>query len=164
MSAQFSLQVADWIKKAQMKEDLVIQDVVTALAADIVMNTPVDTGILRGAWQIGIGTIPTTTPFRLDKSGLGTLQSINGDALKIKAGDVVYLANNVVYAGMVEFGGWAPPKFTPGVPHKDRRPGMKGVMSIRTNPTGYSIQAPTGMVRTAIARISAAFEQRVAQL
>jgi hypothetical protein len=160
MSGPFSLAIGKFIKTCDMKAASVIQGVVQTLGQDVVMATPRDTGLLRGAWQIGINQVPTGTPMRIDPGGLSTLQSINGDSLAIKAGDTVYLVNNTVYANMVEFGGWRPPQFTPGMPHKykgDKAP------RVRTTPEGFSLQAPAGMARIAVARLQATFDARVAE-
>ena len=159
MSGDFTLAIGRFCQSVPMKAASVVQGVVQQLGQDVVLATPANTGLLRGAWQIGINSVPESSPVRLDKSGLGTLQSINGDSLKIKAGDVVYLANNTVYANMVEFGGWVPPKYMPGIPHK-----YKGdtVAKIRTNMDGFSLMAPTGMARIAVTRLHATFDKVVA--
>ncbi len=158
--SDFSVNVRQWCQSTNAKADTVLRDIVMELANDIVMNTPVDTGMLRGSWQVGIGTAPEGDIVANDPDGSSTLQAIRNGLSPAKMGDVVYLANNMLYAGMVEFGGWLPPQFTPGMPHKY---GRDKVARVRTTNQGYSNQAPAGMVRVAIARVSSAFEEVVAK-
>lgn len=159
MSGEFTLAIGQFIKTCDMKAASVIQGVVQTLGQDAVMATPRETGLLRGAWQIGINQIPTASPMRIDPGGLSTLQSINSDSLAIKAGDIVYVVNNTVYANMVEFGGWRPPAFTPGVAHSYKKGDPPRV---RTTGEGFSLQAPAGMARIAVSRLQAEFDSRVA--
>ncbi len=74
------------------------------LYAEIVKRTPVDTGLARGNWRIGIGTIPQGTVERTNKSGSKTAEEINKVPTKVKESTVVYIVNNLVYIWPLERG------------------------------------------------------------
>lgn len=152
--------VRQWCQATNQKADTVLREIVLEVATDVVMTTPVDQGFLRGNWQVGINNPPAGETGIMDPIGQETLNKIKAETMPAKMGDIVYIANNMPYAGMVEFGGWLPPQFTPGMPHKYRR---DKTPRVRTTNAGYSIQAPEGMVRVAIANITSNFEAVVAR-
>jgi len=101
------------------------------LFSAVVMETPVDKGVLRNNWFAGIGQGSTETTDSSDPSGQGTISRINN---VLRGTDVfrdVFLTNNLPYAPVVEFGDYPdPPK------------GGQGKTS-----GGFSLKAPEGMVR-----------------
>jgi hypothetical protein len=118
------------------------------LFAGVIKRTPVDTGVARGGWQIGIST-PAT--------GVGSKeQGVMGDfsgptytmGLSKLAGlgpfAIVYITNAVSYVAVLDQGLFDPAN--PG-PSKDPRPGRHGRVLVSG---GYSIQAPAGMVDVTI--------------
>lgn len=134
-------------------EERAIPDAVAKISLDafseIVKRTPVDTGRARGNWQVGIGTAPSGTLARRDKSGAS---ATNDAAIRIIGArlprfPVVYITNNLDYVPVLERGGFKPPN--PG-PSKDKRKGRKGRVLVAD---GYSVQAPRGMVAVTAERL-----------
>lgn len=101
------------------------------LFSAIVLETPVDKGVLRNNWFAAMGAGSTETTDSEDRSGNSTIQRIkqvlDGTDLSID----IFLTNNLPYAPVVEFGGY------PNPPE-----GGKGLTS-----GGFSRKAPEGMVR-----------------
>lgn len=70
----------------------------------VVMKSPVDTGRFKGNWQVAIGTIPAGVLNVEDKSGAATIAKVQAEVLGLKAGQTIYLVNNLVYALPLEYG------------------------------------------------------------
>lgn len=78
----------------------------TAGAVDqtVVLATPVDTGRARANWQVGIGSPVKQATDETDPNGQPTI-SRNGSRISSrKAGDTIYLSNNVAYIGYLNQG------------------------------------------------------------
>lgn len=71
---------------------------------DIIMDTPVDTGRLRGNWQVGIGQKTEGQLSLFDQGGGVTVSRIYGKLIEISYDDVVVFYNNLPYAYPIEFG------------------------------------------------------------
>ena len=91
-SASFRLDIQKWVEKAGDRADLVVRETALNLFTKIKFKTPVDTGRLRAAWGVGVNVVP--------KGG----NDFAATLATAKAGDRIYLANNVEYAVFVEFG------------------------------------------------------------
>ena len=103
-----------------------------------VMGTPVDTGRLRGNWQMTLGAPAAGVTNLLDKAGTIVTATI---AQKVGGvGKVNYLVNNLPYAEVAEYGGWNGP-------------------TDKVTESGFSTQAPEGMVRINFIRIKSIIEQ-----
>ena len=106
--------------------------VILELSGRVIKRTPVDKGHHQGAWQTTTGK-PATSD--IDRKG----SDANAELSTVVAGsavtETVYLSNLGPAITMLEYGGW------PKNPKK------------QTGKTagGFSIQAPRGMVRVAIA-------------
>lgn len=89
--------------------DRLVGDTVYSLARDILVGvdqeSPVDTGLFRGNWQAGVGTVPTAPLQRLAPGGesLGTELS-KLDAIESAPYSVVTIANNLPYAEALNSG------------------------------------------------------------
>lgn len=101
------------------------------LFAAVVMETPVDKGVLRNNWFASIGRGSTDTTSSSDPSGANTLAKIQAILQGVDLDRDVFLTNNLPYAAVVEFGGY--PKSPSGGAGKTSG--------------GYSLKAPEGMVR-----------------
>lgn len=71
---------------------------------DIIMDTPVDTGRLRGNWQCGIGQKTEGQLSVFDKSGGVTIARITSILSQLNKNDVAIFYNNLPYAYPIEFG------------------------------------------------------------
>lgn len=101
------------------------------LFSAIVMETPVDKGVLRNNWFADIGKGSTEVTDSPDTTGDGTIARIRRVLAGTDLARDVFLTNNLKYAAPIEFGGYPdPPK------------GGEGKTS-----GGYSLKAPEGMVR-----------------
>lgn len=142
--------LAKVLKWATVDEVIRIQKKLTLdVLLGVIMNTPVDLGIARGGWRIGVSTPDDTVDDRSDISGNKVMQEEPPKLDALKKLDVVYVTNNVQYITVLDQGGFIPTD--PG-PSKDPRPGRKGKILVRG---GYSVQAPNGMVDITIEQVAA---------
>jgi len=106
-------------KEARVKLETAAREVLQDLALEVVERTPVDTGFLRGNWQVSINAPPPNT--LVDRgdpettySGSGkfppvapqTVNRVSADISKLKPqnGDTLYFFNNARYASIIENG------------------------------------------------------------
>lgn len=131
----FSETVASFSRQTSQKVDRVRRVVTLKLLGSVVMNTPVDTGRLRGNWRPSGGSPLTETTAREDKAGDAVLREIEA-LTSVSTGDnSVFLTNNLPYAGVAEYGGWHGP-------------------TEKVTDEGYSRQSPAGMVRKNVVRFN----------
>lgn len=131
MKSQFSDQVRAFTIKCGIVTDQAVRKIVFDLFARVIRKTPVDTGMLRANWQIGIDSRPS-----------GTLANTGGKQVpavsEIKAGGHVYVVNNLPYAPTVELGLYR---------------NFFKVPTAKVTAEGFSTQAPAGMARISVAEI-----------
>lgn len=113
----------------------------------IVLRTPVDTGRARGNWQVSLGGSVEGEKQVPDPVGEGRALIDGGVAADPFVN--IWIQNNVGYINILEHGGFDPPN--PG-PSKDRRKGRKGKVLVSS---GFSVQAPNGMVQVTLDELSA---------
>ena len=104
MARTFSLDIAAFVAKAGDRADLVVRKVALDMFSKIVVKTPVDTGRARGHWTAGVNNAPSGLTGRLDKSGAGAIAGIAATVSTARAGDRIYLANNLPYILKLEYG------------------------------------------------------------
>lgn len=80
------------------------QATVTEAGNRLVDRTPVDTGLLRGNWQLAINSADGDLQDRLDPDGSASKAVIAADAIHLKLGDIAVLVNPTPYAGFIEYG------------------------------------------------------------
>jgi hypothetical protein len=100
----FELQIQRFVDKAKGNVDLVIRKISLDMFKRVISKSPVDTGRFKGNWQVAIGSIPTGTLEVEDKAGTATIAKADAEALKLKAGDIIYLVNNLPYSRPLEYG------------------------------------------------------------
>jgi hypothetical protein len=91
-------------RKTVNKMDQVVRKVALELFTRIIYKTPVDTGRARSNWQVSIGTPASGTVEIDDKSGNATVSQATAKSAGFKAGDTIYLANNLPYIRRLEEG------------------------------------------------------------
>lgn len=75
-----------------------LQKVVLAADSTVVLATPVDTGRARGNWLPSIGTPrEETLRDKFDPSGQNAIAEATALVSSVKAGDTVYISNNLEY-------------------------------------------------------------------
>ena len=101
-SASFTLDIKAFVEKAGDRADLVVRKVALDLFSKVVLKTPVDTGRARGHWGVGVNSI--TYGAGLDKDGGGTIARATATMQGARAGDRIYIANNLPYIVRLEYG------------------------------------------------------------
>ncbi|EGJ5261586.1 HK97 gp10 family phage protein [Salmonella enterica subsp. enterica serovar Typhimurium] len=140
---QFSVEVPEQLDGAAKK-------ITIDFFSGVIRDTPVDTGRLRGNWQCTIGE-PTSGELDVtDKQGQETINNMVQTVDTARRDFVAYLTNNLAYAPVAEFGLWK---------DKDGKP-ANGPRTI----SGYSTQAPFGMVGLNVSRINHFIKQAVAEM
>jgi hypothetical protein len=101
----FQREVALFARNAKQANDKTVRAITFALFAEVVDRTPVDTGRLKGNWQISQGSPATGEVSTTDASGATTKAAI---AVGMGGwGSTTYLANNLPYAQRIEFDGYS---------------------------------------------------------
>jgi len=97
-------------KNAPEKFDMIMIKVVSDLVTSVVFLTPVDTGRLRGGWQVGVGSMDLSSELPPDPGGSQTVKRAQDEIRAAAAGGktligkIVYVYNNVFYAEYIEYG------------------------------------------------------------
>ena len=126
-----SKDIIKFAKASNQKVELVRRRTVIKLFTAVILDTPVDKGLLRGNWQTSLRKPKTNNLKRKDKSGDAAIRKVLanlGDG-----SEDVYLTNNLPYARVAEYGEWKP-------------------NTEKVNSAGYSKKAKKGMVRVNLAR------------
>jgi hypothetical protein len=113
------------INKAKENGAAVARKVALELQAKVIEKSPVDTGRLRGNWNVSLNLLDTTE-YSADISGGTAISRGIGELFSFKVGDSIYITNNMPYVAKLEFGLYGEGEKTAG---------------------GYSKQAPQGFVR-----------------
>lgn len=100
----FELDIQRFVDRAKGNVDLVLRKIALDLFKRVIMKSPVDTGRFKGNWQVAIGSIPAGVLAIDDKTGSATISKMTAAVLGLKAGQVIYLVNNLEYARPLEYG------------------------------------------------------------
>lgn len=100
----FADDVARWSEKTQRKIETAHRKIALDVFTRVILMSPVDTGRFRANWQVAVGSIPSGTLELDDKEGTVAISRVQAEALSIKAGDTIYLVNNLPYAISLEYG------------------------------------------------------------
>lgn len=120
----FTLDLERFVTKANGNIDLVVRKISLDLFRRVIMKSPVDTGRFKSNWQVAIGEIPAGTlelstdvthsqdgqeherrsSARSEAAGTASMSRATAAALKLQAGQIIYLVNNLSYASKLEFG------------------------------------------------------------
>ena len=93
-----------WATKTERKMDLAVRKIALELFSRVILKSPVDTGRFRANWQVSIGSVPDGTLELTDASGTATISKATARTAGVKAGDVIFLVNNLPYAQRLEDG------------------------------------------------------------
>lgn len=111
----FSAQISQYSKGTRDKIDRIRRGVTLKLLGAVVMDTPVDTGRLRGNWRVSEGAPVLDAVDRVDPSGAVVMNEINA-VVQASTGDTaVCLTNNLPYAKRIEYDGWSHTKAPEGM-------------------------------------------------
>lgn len=108
-NSAFKANFAKILQKAGEKAELVVKKTALELQKSMIQMSPVDTGVFKGNWQCGIGTMNTTTTDAANSDALGR----TGAVLEgWKPGQTIWLTNSMPYAHRLEYDNWS--KQAPG--------------------------------------------------
>ena len=102
--AGFGRQVGGWTHKTETKIETAVRKIALSVFTEVILMSPVDTGRFRGNWQVAIGSMPTGTLEIDDKVGTATISKVQAEVLGLKAGQSIFLMNNLPYALPLEYG------------------------------------------------------------
>ncbi len=103
MAGSFAADLTDFLDHFNGNIDLTVRHAVVLASQGVILNTPVDTGRLRGNWQFG-KAFPSGDVAGVDTSGAAALARIAGQVTSLKAGGECWIVNNLPYAGRIEYG------------------------------------------------------------
>lgn len=117
-SMSFSMQIAEFIAKTKANQDLVVRAITMKIDNKLVQRSPVGDatywknkpppgytgGRFRANWQLSIGSPTAGVLDLIDKDGSATIAAHGSVISTAKAGDVIYLVNNLPYARRIEEG------------------------------------------------------------
>lgn len=89
---------------SEAEAERIIRGTAISLFGAIITDTPVISGRLRGNWQTSTGKPKTSQLNRDDKSGAAASSEAASVANGFKIADNLYLANNLIYAEVIENG------------------------------------------------------------
>lgn len=110
-----SVDLSRLVAKAKGNIDKAVQQAVVLASQGVVMNSPVDTGRLRGSWTFGVGVPASAHRAAEDKAGGATLTAIASAVAGEKAGPSFYITTNLPYARRIEYEGWSHTKAPQGM-------------------------------------------------
>lgn len=143
-----SLDLREWIAKAQGNAEQVVRAASVELFAAVVMRSPVGSpdlwqsppppgyvgGRFRGNWQVSLGSPSTAVLNTIDKTGAATIAAGEGVISSYDSSiPRIWFSNNLPYAYRLEYESW-------------------------------SSQAPAGMVRVSIAEFQSIVDEKVREL
>ena len=126
----FTLDVRKMAEEQKAEIGQIKRAVVFALFRDVIKKSPVDTGRFKGNWFITENAPANSSRIATDTSlagGVGPVSTAELEGISTKF-TVDYLTNNLVYGPLLEFGGY-------------------NHATDKTNGSGFSRQAPFGMIR-----------------
>lgn len=83
----------------------IVKATLMEVSHNIVRDTPVDTGNLRGQWQPSIGPAPSIkTTARIDPSGASAQADVLVQVEAFRLGDMFWMTNAAAYARRLEYG------------------------------------------------------------
>lgn len=100
----FTQQTQAWADKANKRIDLAVQKIALEAFTRVILRSPVDTGRFRGNWLVSIGSAQGGFTEDVDPSGVIIISDVKETVLTLKAGQTIYLVNNLPYARRLEYG------------------------------------------------------------
>lgn len=104
MAGAFSADLTKFLEHFNGNMDKTVRHAAVLTSQGVIMNTPVDTGRLRGNWQFGRELPPQGELTLLDTSGAAAIARIAGQVTNLKAGGECWVVNNLPYSGRIEYG------------------------------------------------------------
>jgi len=102
--SEFRLRIPGWAAANKAKLLAIARQTCMQVGKEVVENTPVDVGFLRGSWQPSLNGMESDVAGEDDPGGAAAMARISLTVADMKIGDVFYLSNNAAYALRIEFG------------------------------------------------------------
>lgn len=99
----FGEQLRSFSRNTGIRFDKIVRKVCLDLVRELVLLTPVDTGLAKSNWFLGtnrVSSIETTA----SKNGAPSLGRASNFAATLQAGGVFYITNNLPYIMALEYG------------------------------------------------------------
>ena len=90
--------------KASKNVETIVRESAKKLFSKIILDTPIDTGELKGDWSASLLKPNTSPTGSLDLVGYTTIASVNSELASFQMGQTIFLSNTKQYAYTVEFG------------------------------------------------------------
>lgn len=150
----FKADLQAFADRTRIKGDTVVRKVVGDVFAGVVQMTPVDTGHARANWQVSLGD-----PNGLEIPGAeDPTAREQANIARVVAGGKAYIFNNAAYIEALEYGQYPnPPKRGTYLRKGQTKGEFTGPGWFQFSQGGFSRQAPLGMARVTVQRISAQF-------
>ena len=103
----FQSDIINFTNRSTKEVDRIRRGTIIKLFSQVIDDTPVDTGRLRGNWRTSVGKPINGTLIQNDKSGLRAKGKILNKLGTF--GDSVHMTNNLPYAKVAEYGQWNGP-------------------------------------------------------
>jgi hypothetical protein len=103
----FSNDIAKFNLKVQNNFLFVKKRAAFGLFSAIVMETPVDKGVLRNNWQMNLNYPADSTLADGDVTGSAVLSRIKSQIEGVDPVSYIYFTNNLSYAKRIEYDGWS---------------------------------------------------------
>lgn len=102
--ADFSIDIGKFVGKAEGRMDTVVRKIGLDLHRGVVNRTPVDTGRAQNNWNVGIDNVDPSVTSEAQKNAGFVLAKAQGIIRRFKAGQVLWITNNVEYINQLERG------------------------------------------------------------
>ena len=103
----FQSDIINFSNKSAKEVDRIRRGTIIKLFSQVIDDTPVDTGLLRGNWRTSVNKTIDGTLIQTDKNGTRAKGKIPGKLGYF--GDSVHMTNNLDYAKVAEYGEWNGP-------------------------------------------------------
>lgn len=103
------------VKKLENYTAKVIAKASEELFINIIMDTPVDTGRLRGHWHTSLDSPNLSTEIRLDPNGNSAIREVKDVLAGYETKRDIYFTNIAPYVERIEFGGYSREKAPNGM-------------------------------------------------
>jgi len=172
----FALDVSKFVEKAKKNPEIVMRSVSLKLFSAIIKASPVDTGRFRMNWQAS-GAMPASgeVPGE-DKTGSTAITNATNFVTTTDSWQELTLTNNLPYAEVIEYGGYATKIQGPTRPDASNLASFVGPQKLSgfvgpkrqkapaKTVNGYSMQAPQGVVRINVTRFNTLLEEEAAKV
>jgi hypothetical protein len=102
--SRFVTDVRTFVAKTERKMTTAVRKISLDAFSEVIVRSPVDTGRFRGNWLCAIGNVPDGVIELLDPTGQAAISAVTAETMKLRAGDVIHLANNLPYGPRLEEG------------------------------------------------------------